>query len=278
MKKCLVSLVRLTPDPLRSEHINLGVILQDTEGSYEIVLPDNVNRTKVTRWYSSLDGVLINEFIRELKSSATSQLAESDLHSFAEQRQLGLITVTTPKTVGMTGDLEALRDKMAERLLDLRPNSGGSGVRSVGAVRNRVIKVFEREGLLDTKIEQSPKPIQPTPHALPALMDFHWLNGTDQYVKVYSADKPASASAQSVVNAWDAGKALVLDCETVLEGNKGVSVVLQPARAQVHGLAAVADTIRLRLEKIDVAVYDPGDLEGLVEKVRSGRELTRASA
>lgn len=276
--KCLVSLVRLVPDPIRTEHINLGVILQDAEGNFAVDIPDTVNNTKVPRWYRALDSVLINEFLRDLKATAQEHLKEDDLRSLSARYQMGMITITTPKAIGMTAGLDATCERLVDRYIDLRPTRGGSRFQSAGVVRGKMRRLFEREGLLNTKVEQDPTPVRPNPHAPPACMDFRWLNGRDQYLKVFSTDKADEPGTKAVYNAWDAGKALLIDCETVLEGDRGISVVLQQPRVDSEELKSIAETITGRLERLHVPVYSPEDLDELLLAVRNGRELSLGSA
>jgi hypothetical protein len=262
------SLVKFIPDQVRGEHVNLGIVLKSRDGEVLVEMPDSLRNSKVERWWPDVDLVLLQSYVAALQRKLPAALESRPLEEVVSQFSNGMIILSPPE-LGIS--LEPLSDYLVElkrRFVDLRFKGSGRTPRTASFIRRNIISRFKTKGFLGTRVEVDPEPVRPSFLDLPARSDFRWLNGSQQYIKVFSADQSEEASGKKADELWDFSKALLKDCDTI-QATKGVlSVVLQHAESPNLGtFLEIGQVLNELLKQRGIAVYEARNINPLLDKI-----------
>lgn len=265
--------IQLQPNSRTSEHINLGLVIYDIDSQkIKIIALENYSNTKLKNWYPSVNPSIISRYIQIMKKDAESD--QVDIDQFIEMHCTGIIRVGKFTSSRVVGNLDATIERIWHGSTDLRQTRPAGSLMTAGKIKHVLRSKLERRKLLNLKAEIDPDPVKFIPEELPAFMNARWLNGVNQYVKIFSLDKSDQAGTDSIRNSWDDAKAAIDDCELVLNHNCGVSIVLQRQESQVSGdLSEIAAILEYRLGKIGVTIYSPQDMDALINRIENGRPL-----
>ncbi len=273
-------IIRLIPNISQGEFINIGVVVVSLEeNQHRVSLPKNINATKVKNWFPLLDGIFLQYIINNLASFITkcpSKNVIANLQDACSKSYWSSLQIDEPSMAVSEEDIDSILVDLVENCLDLRTKKGFSG-NSSSHVRSEWRQIFKKESLLGKKVDDEPENLQPDAFCLPVLPDFRWKGVKDEFIITYSGDKGDEPGERALENALRESKSLLIDVETLLDSNLGVSVITQaPKNANGETLEYFGIT-EVRLKKFkDLRIIkneSEDEKKSLLRLIGEGKDL-----
>ena len=215
MKQFLMTVIRLVPDPLREEFVNVGIGLREKDGNQaKVFVPEKLPLTKVKSWFPELDHYGLSYFLLGFAETVKTALEKESLEAvkaaFSEieaREAYNVFKVTPLEIVQGKGGFDDVFEFWKNKMLDLRERQPAflSGKRRL---KDRLERTFKRHQLLEKKVRAIEEPVYVHKGLIPIHADFEWKNGKRGIIKVVSFAEE-QIGIRALINRWTEIKATI---------------------------------------------------------------------
>ena len=279
MNQFLMTVIRLVPDPIREEFVNVGIGLREKNGGRaKVFAPERLALTKVKSWFPELDHYGLSYFLLGYAETVKHALEHESLDpvkaAFSEieaREAYNIFKVTPLEVVQSRGDFEEAFEFWKEKMLDLRerPQAFFS---SKSRLRDKLKQVFQRHHLFETKVRAIREPVYVDKGLIPIYADFEWRNGKRGVIKVVSFAEEQTGP-RALINRWTEIKATIQEAVAAHADSLDYAVVAPAAGGRESEKMAVV----LKETLGEGGFYDTTRLDELVKRIeQEGVDLPRA--
>lgn len=217
-------ILRYTPNLIRDEWVNIGVLLEDTRGPRRAVrvVEEDAEIARVRRLHPSADDALLRALPSEFDSRLRAPEDQVRIYLEKLDQTLSNVLQLSPQRGLLAHDFDAEFDRLYREYVSPPPSPRGV-VRNMRAwIREHLNDVFLRRGLRG-KIESRVRVEEFTQPGDPFRLDYAYrYNGTRGYVHTVALDRDA---AQAKVLAYTA------ECIRARAANSAFTAVTEVAPA-----------------------------------------------
>ena len=197
--------LRYTPNLVRDEWVNIGVLLEETEGARRAmrVIEEPSEIARVRRLHPGADEDLLRALPAEFDARLRAPYAESERYIRNLDQTLSNLLQLSPGKALLAEDFDAELDRLFREHVAPPPGARGGIVENTrGWIRARLNDVFRRHRILG-KLERSVRVEEFTQPGDPLRLDYAYrYNGTRGYLQSVALGRDP---AQAKVLAYTAG-------------------------------------------------------------------------
>lgn len=190
--------VRYTPDLIRDEWVNIGIILEQTDGARRRrvrTIQDAAEIARVRRLHPDADEAVLNALAVNWESHMGTANDAADAYLKKMEDTLSNVIQLTPRRTVLAEDFDAEFDRLYESRVSppARRTRSGAILESTRAwIRTRLNDVFRRRRIL-ARMERNVRVEEYTQSGDPMRLDYGYrVNGTRGFLQSFSLSRDAA--------------------------------------------------------------------------------------